>query len=157
MKSLSSSYINQSNINKDTFYIKNINHSSIGESVNNFIFNINDNISHKENLENFLFNFANIKTINSEKIKVQKKLEEYRKLIDKKLNQLRRYRSNRQNNTNTNKNEAVTIRLKLFDKEGKSISHGNNCETVYDKVKRKIICISNKSHRSINRKKFKIA
>ena len=153
-KYLSSSFINNSNINNDTFVFKGMSNSSIGKSVNNFIFNINQSSSNRENLNNFLLNVTSTKTINSEKIKIKKKLDEYRKLIDKKLDELTCKR--KPHHSNTNINNAKTIRLKLFDKEGKYISNNNNCETNYERIKRKIKCISSKS-RSIDRKKFKIA
>ena len=69
MKSLSSSILNnQSNINNDTFIVKHIDNSSIGESVNNFIFNINESISNKGTLDSLLINLGSNQTINSEKI-----------------------------------------------------------------------------------------
>ena len=153
-KYLSSSFINNSNINNDIFVFKGMSNSSIGKSVNNFIFNINQSSSNRKNLNNFLINVTSTKTINSEKIKIKKKLDEYRKLIDKKLDELTCKR--KPHHSNTNINNAKTIRLKLFDKEGKYISNNNNCQTNYERIKRKIKCISSKS-RSIDRKKFKIA
>ena len=147
-KYLSSSFINNSNINNDTFVFKGMSNSSIGKSVNNFIFNINENTSNRENLNNFLNNVTSNKTINSEKIKIKKKLDEYRKLIDKKLNDLTH---KRKHHPNTSANNIKAIKLKLFDKEGKYISNNNNCETNYEIIKRKIKCISSRS-RSINTK-----
>lgn len=157
IKSLSSSYINQSNLNNDTFFIKRINKSSIEENVNNFIFNINESISNKGNPENVLIQLNSNKSINSEKIKVQKKLDEFRKLIDKKLYELKSNRSKKKHRLNINKSKTSTIRLKLFDKEGKFISGNNNSETISDKIKRKIICISNRNHNRNIRKKIQIA
>ena len=145
---MSSSFINQSNINNDTFVFKGMSNSSIGKSVNNFIFNINENTSNRENLNNFLNNVTSNKTINSEKIKIKKKLDEYRKLIDKKLNDLTH---KRKHHPNTSANNIKAIKLKLFDKKGKYISNNNNCETNYEIIKRKIKCISSRS-RSINTK-----
>ena len=155
MKSLSSSILNnQSNINNDTFIVKHIDNSSIGESVNNFIFNINESISNKGTLDSLLINLGSNQTINSEKIKVQKKLDEYRKLIDKKLNELI---STRRNHINTNKMKTSSIRLKLFNNEGKNIIYNSTSETVFNQIGKKIKCISNRSQRNINTHKFKIA
>lgn len=155
MKSLSSSILNnQSNINNDTFIVKHIDNSSIGESVNNFIFNINESISNKGTLDSLLINLGSNQTINSEKIKVQKKLDEYRKLIDKKLNELI---STRRNHINTNKMKTSSIRLKLFNNEGKNIIYNSTSETVFNQIGKKIKCISNRSQININTHKFKIA
>ena len=156
IRNLSSSFINQSNINNDTYKNKLISNSSIGERINNFIFNINENTSSKGNLDKILINYSpNNKTINTEKIKVQKKLAEYHNLIDKKLNELK---SNKPHQTNKEKNSL--IKLKLFDKEGKHISYNcySNNLTNFEKIKKKIKSYSNKSQRNINKiDKFKIS
>ena len=156
IRNLSSSFINQSNIDNDTYRNKRINNSSLGERINNFIFNINENTSNKGSLDKVIINYSsNNKTINREKIKVQKKLAEYRNLIDKKLNELK---SNKPHQTNKVKNSF--IKLKLFDKEGKHISSNcyNNSVTNLEKIRKKVKSYSNKSQRNINKiDKFKIS
>ena len=156
IRNLSSSFINQSNIDNDTYRNKRINNSSLGERINNFIFNINENTSNKGSLDKVIINYSsNNKTINTEKIKVQKKLAEYRNLIDKKLNELK---SNKPHQTNKVKNSF--IKLKLFDKEGKHISSNcyNNNITNFEKIKKKVKSYSNKSQRNTNKiDKFKIS
>ena len=152
-KNFSSSFIKQSNNSNETYFIRNINNSSFGENVNNFIFNINEDSYKKANLYNIIDKFSSNRTISSEKIKIQKKLEEYHNLIDKKLNKLR---NKAKYYSSTNSVKTTGIRLKLFSKEGKVITNNykKNCESIYDLITNKIKCTSNISQRNINRKKI---
>ena len=88
VKNISSSFINGSNRENETYFCKNRNNSSVEESINNFIFNINDydNNGNKNAFNNSAINFSSNKLINMEKVKIKQKLEEYHKQIDKKLN-----------------------------------------------------------------------
>ena len=184
LRTMSSSFINSSNLENDFFNNKKINNSSIGESVNNFIFNINENTSNKDiedkknkhrkikinlnipndnlNKNNTMINYnSNIdkETINIEKIKIQKKLAEYHKLIDKKLNNIK---SNKHFPITKNKKNINNscIKLKIFGKEGKSISEINNMTTIplkndnYKNNKKKVKSKSNKTKRNKNKNFF---
>ena len=155
IKSMSSSFINQSNVDNETYMYKNKYNSSIGESINNFIFNINDNSLIKDNTDKLRLNPDSVQTINIEKIKVQKKLMEYRKLIDRRLNDLK---SNKRYHNKKIIRTSNFIKLKLFDNNGKHISISKEKDvTNFDKNIKKAKCIYNKSHRSINRTNFKIS
>ena len=155
IKSMSSSFINQSDADNDTYMYKNKYISSIGESINNFIFNINDNSLIKDNTDKLRLNPDSVQTINIEKIKVQKKLMEYRKLIDRRLNDLK---SNKRYHNKKIIRTSNFIKLKLFDNNGKHISISKEKDvTNFDKNIKKAKCIYNKSHRSINRTNFKIS
>lgn len=155
IKSMSSSFINQSNVDNETYMYKNKYNSSIGESINNFIFNINDNSLIKDNTDKLRLNPDSVQTINIEKIKVQKKLMEYRKLIDRRLNDLK---SNKRYHNKKIIRTSNFIKLKLFDNNGKHISTSKEKDvTNFDKNIKKAKCIYNKSHRSINRTNFKIS
>ena len=155
IKSMSSSFINQSNVDNETYMYKNKYNSSIGESINNFIFNINDNSLIKDNTDKLRLNPDSVQTINIEKIKVQKKLMEYRKLIDRRLNDLK---SNKRYHNKKIIRTSNFIKLKLFDNNGKHISSSKEKDvTNFDKNIKKAKCIYNKSHRSINRTNFKIS
>lgn len=155
IKSMSSSFINQSNVDNETYMYKNKYNSSIGESINNFIFNINDNSLIKDNTDKLRLNPDSVQTINIEKIKVQKKLMEYRKLIDRRLNDLK---SNKRYHNKKIIRTSNFIKLKLFDNNGKHISSSKEKDvTNLDKNIKKAKCIYNKSHRSINRTNFKIS
>lgn len=155
IKSMSSSFINQSNVDNETYMYKNKYNSSIGESINNFIFNINDNSLIKDNSDKLRLNPDSVQTINIEKIKVQKKLMEYRKLIDRRLNDLK---SNKRYHNKKIIRTSNFIKLKLFDNNGKHISSSKEKDvTNFDKNIKKAKCIYNKSHRSINRTNFKIS
>ena len=150
-KNFTSSFIKQSNNSKETYFIKKINNNTFGESVNNFIFNINESSSNRSNIYNILDKFSSNKTITSEKIKIQKKLEEYHELIDKKLNRL----INKGNYCpSTNSVKTIGIRLKLYNKEGRLISNNlkKNYESVYEILTNRIKYTSNRSQRNINRK-----
>ena len=72
IKSMSSSFINQSNVDNETYMYKNKYNSSIGESINNFIFNINDNSLIKDNTDKLRLNPDSVQTINIEKIIIKK-------------------------------------------------------------------------------------
>ena len=74
-KNSSLSVINHSN--KDIDIYKNRNNSSVEESINNYIFNINEfrNNVNKNNSNNSLINISSSKTINSEKTKIKKKFK----------------------------------------------------------------------------------
>lgn len=150
-KNFTSSFIKQSNNSKETYFIKKINNNTFGESVNNFIFNINENGSNRSNIYNILDKFSSNKTITSEKIKIQKKLEEYHELIDKKLNRLI---NKGKYCPSTNSVKTIGIRLKLYNKEGRLISNNlkKNYESVYEILTNRIKCTSNRSQRNINRK-----
>lgn len=143
-KSLSSSILNQSNLNNNTFIIKHIHNSSIGESINNLVLNMNENITNKGSLDSHMINYASNNILNSEKITIKNKLNEYLKLIDNKLNVLK---STRRNSINTDRTRTSVIKLKSFHNEGKFFSFYNNHlhETIYDKIGKKIKCMSNKS------------
>lgn len=155
IKSMSSSFINQSIVDNETYMYKNKYNSSIGESINNFIFNINDNSLIKDNTDKLRLNPDSVQTINIEKIKVQKKLMEYRKLIDRRLNDLK---SNKRYHNKKIIRTSNFIKLKLFDNNGKHISSSKEKDvTNFDKNIKKAKCIYNKSHRSINRTNFKIS
>lgn len=155
IKSMSSSFINQSNVDNETYMYKNKYNSSIGESINNFIFNINDNSLIKDNTDKLRLNPDSVQTINIEKIKVQKKLMEYSKLIDRRLNDLK---SNKRYHNKKIIRTSNFIKLKLFDNNGKHISISKEKDvTNFDKNIKKAKCIYNKSHRSINRTNFKIS
>ena len=155
IKSISSSFINQSNVDNETYMYKNKYNSSIGESINNFIFNINDNSLIKDNTDKLRLNPDSVQMINIEKIKVQKKLMEYRKLIDRRLNDLK---SNKRKKKKKIIRTSNFIKLKLFDNNGKHISISKEKDvTNFDKNIKKAKCIYNKSHRSINRTNFKIS
>ena len=150
-KNFTSSFIKQSNNSKETYFIKKINNNTFGESVNNFIFNINEDSYKKANLYNIIDKFSSNRTISSEKIKIQKKLEEYHELIDKKLNRLI---NKGKYCPSTNSVKTIGIRLKLYNKEGRLISNNlkKNYESVYEILTNRIKCTSNKSQRNINRK-----
>ena len=136
-KNFTSSFIKQSNNSKETYFIKKINNNTFGESVNNFIFNINESNSNRSNIYNILDKFSSNKTITSEKIKIQKKLEEYHELIDKKLNRLINKGKYCQS---INSVKTIGIRLKLYNKEGRLISNNlkKNYESVYEILIEKI-------------------
>ena len=87
VKNISSSFINGSNRENETYFCKNRNNSSVEESINNFIFNINDydNNGNKNAFNNSAINFSSNKLINMEKVKIKQKLEEYHKQIVKKF------------------------------------------------------------------------
>ena len=150
-KNFSSSFIKQSNNSNETYFIRNINNSSFGENVNNFIFNINEDSYKKANLYNIIDKFSSNRTISSEKIKIQKKLEEYHELIDKKLNRLI---NKGKYCPSTNSVKTIGIRLKLYNKEGRLISNNlkKNYESVYEILTNRKKCSSNRSQRNINRK-----
>lgn len=150
VKNMSSSFINGSNRENETYFCKNRNNSSVEESINNFIFNINDfdNNGNKYVFNNSAINFSSNKLINMEKIKIKQKLEEYHKQIDKKLNKLRSHKPYKVNEIRNS-----FIKYKLISKDKKNINNNNfsNISLNFEKIKKKVICTSNKSHRSVNK------
>lgn len=184
LRTMSSSFINNSNFENDFFINKKNNNSSNGESVNNFIFNINENTSNKGSIEvgdkktkhhrikinlnlphdnynknNTMINYnSNIDkaVINKEKIQIQKKLFEYHKLIDKKLNDIK---SNKYNSITKNNKKIRTsnIRLKILGKDLKNMSDNNNMTTIpikndnFQNNKKKTKSKSNKNYKNINK------
>ena len=149
IKNSSSSIINGSNRDNESCLYKNRNNSSIEESIDNCIFNINDynNNVDKNILNNSLINLSSNRTINSEKSKIKKKLEEYHKLIDIRLNLMKKKKHYKIDNI---KNSFSKFKLCNIDK--KHIFHNNykNISSNFEKIKRKVLCISNKSYRCVN-------
>ena len=150
VKNISSSFINGSNRENETYFCKNRNNSSVEESINNFIFNINDydNNGNKNAFNNSAINFSSNKLINMEKVKIKQKLEEYHKQIDKKLNKLR---SNKPYKVNELRNSFINFKLVSKDKNNKNNNNFGNISLNSEKIKKKVICTSNKSHRSGNK------
>ena len=150
VKNISSSFINGSNRENETYFCKNRNNSSVEESINNFIFNINDydNNGNKNAFNNSAINFSSNKLINMEKVKIKQKLEEYHKQIDKKLNKLR---SNKPYKVNELRNSFINFKLVSKDKNNKNNNNFGNISLNSEKIKKKVICTSNKSHRSVNK------
>ena len=148
-KNSSLSVINHSN--KDIDIYKNRNNSSVEESINNYIFNINEfrNNVNKNNSNNSLINISSSKTINSEKTKIKKKLDEYNKLIDLKLNRLKR-----KNHLSVNdiKNSFINFKLCNLNKKHILFSNYNNISSNILKYKKRVLCASNKSYRYVNNK-----
>jgi len=150
VKNISSSFINGLNRENETYFCKNRNNSSVEESINNFIFNINDydNNGNKNAFNNSAINFSSNKLINMEKVKIKQKLEEYHKQIDKKLNKLR---SNKPYKVNELRNSFINFKLVSKDKNNKNNNNFGNISLNSEKIKKKVICTSNKSHRSVNK------
>ena len=189
MRTMTSSFINNSNMENDIYLNKKNNNSSIGERVNNFIFNINDNTTNKSSLDirgknnkhskikihlnipndnynknNTMINYhSNIdkESINLEKLTIQKKLAEYHKLIDIKLNNIKSNKRISINKKNKRINNSSIIKLKIFKKEVKSTSgnfittiplKNNNIRSIKNKEKNK--SKSNRSYKNSNKNIF---
>ena len=130
IKNSSSSIINGSNRDNESYLYKNRNNSSIEESIDNCIFNIND---YNNNVNKNILN--------------KKKLEEYHKLIDIRLNLMKNKKHYKIDNI---KNSFSKFKLCNIDK--KHIFHNNykNISSNFEKIKRKVLSISNKSYRCVN-------
>ena len=149
IKNSSSSIINGSNRDNEFYLYKNRNNSSVEESINNCIFNINDygNNANKIISNNSLINLSSNRTINSEKSKIKKKLEEYHKLIDMKLNLLKNKKHYEIDNI---KNSFNKFKLCNVDKKHILYNNYKNMSSNFEKIKRKVLSISNKSYRCVN-------
>lgn len=157
IRNMSASILNQSNIENDSLFNKYINNNSIRENINNLAFNINESFNNKEGLHSLILKIGSNEKIDSEKNIVKKKLEEYLKLIDKKLNNISSTRQN--HNNNINKTKTSTIRMKLFDKEVKfkSYININNHGNMRERIGKKIKYVTSKSLINIKRNKLQIS
>ena len=149
-----SEFHNASRDNSYNFKITNNNRSQINN--NNKLklklpMNITNN-NYNMNKNNVMINLStNIVSdnLNLEKLKVQQKLVEYRKLIDKKINELV---NNKKRKTNQNKKRANS----MFDNTIYKKINISSINSEYEhKPKKKINNISNTNHKYINKEFFK--
>lgn len=128
------SYLNKKNSRRDnsinesiSYFVNKIEESlynNNNNSRNNMFKNINfsksikldQKVKHPVNITNNNYNaqknnvLINLNTINLEKLKLQKKLAEYRKIIDKKINSLKRGKCIKNSNASKNKKSPLKIK-----------------------------------------------